>query len=298
MTASRKPWRRSRTRPVSLALRARRLRALIGAVAALALGSGAGAAPTEITFAVEPQFGAETIFETWGPVLHEVGARAGVKLRLETYRSIPEFERSLRRGAPDLAYVNPYHALLANRVQGYAPFLRDESRPLRGILVVRADSKARSVRDLDGEDIAFAAPNAFPASLYVRALLREKEGIRFQPRYVSTHANAYRHVILGKAAAGGGIEQTLEFEPPEVRSQLRILYTAPPTPSQPVVAHPRLAKGLVDGIALAFHAVASQPEHGKLLTRIQFGAPRATDLREYLPLQKLRLDPYVVPAGP
>ena len=48
---------------------------------------------------------------------------------------------------------------------------------------------------------------------------------------------------------------------------------------------------------LAFQALASQPEHGKLLERIQFTHLKTTDLREYLPLQKLRLDRYLVPAG-
>ncbi len=283
---------------MSFALRARLFGALVGTVAALALGTEAIARPTEFSFGVVPQFGPEIIFESWGPVLQQVGARAGVKLRLETYRSIPEFERSLRRGGPDLAYVNPYHALLANQTQGYAPFLRDDSRPLKGILVVRADSKAQGVRDLEGQEIAFAAPNAFAASLYMRALLSERERIRFQPRYVSTHGNAYRHVILGKAAAGGGIEQTLEFEPTEVRSELRVLYTTPPTLSHPIAAHPRIPAEQVARIALAFQALASQPEHGKLLDRIQFTQPTATDLREYLPLKKLRLDAYVVPAGP
>lgn len=277
--------------------RARRWLAVLGLTAAIAPAAGAAGERAEVGFAVVPQFGPEILFETWGPVLQQVGARAGVKIRLETYRSIPEFERNLIRGAPDLAYVNPYHVLSASRAQGYVPFLRDESRALKGILVVRADSTARSVRDLDGKDIAFPAPNAFAASLYMRALLTEKEGIRFRPRYVSTHANMYRHVILGLVAAGGGIEQTLEFEPPELRRELRILYTTPPTLSHPIVAHPRIPAELIARIALAFEALASHPEHVKLLERIQFTQPKATDLREYLPLQKLHLDRYVVAPG-
>lgn len=272
--------------------------AALATAAALAVGAPASAQPPEYSFAVVPQFTPETIFETWGPVLDRVGALAGVKLKLVTYRSIPEFERSFQRGDPDFAYLNPYHALMANAAQGYVPFLRDDSRPLKGVLVVRADSPVRTVRDLEGKEVAFPAPNAFAASLYMRALLDEKEKVRIRPRYVATHANTYRHVILGTAAAGGGLEQTLEFEPPEVRAELRVLYTTPPTPSHPIVAHPRVNPAVVARVADAFRAAAADPANGKLLQLIQFTQPKRTDLRDYLPLQQLQLERYVVPAGP
>ena len=61
------------------------------------------------------------------------------------------------------------------------------------------------MQDLDGADIAFPAPNAFGASLYMRALLAEQEKININPIYVETHANVYRNVIFGRASAGGGV---------------------------------------------------------------------------------------------
>ena len=46
------------------------------------------------------------------------------------------FEQALQAGELDVAYGNPYHAVMARRWQGYEPVLRDSSERLSGILVV------------------------------------------------------------------------------------------------------------------------------------------------------------------
>jgi hypothetical protein len=56
--------------------------------------------------------------------------------------------------------------------------------------VVRKDDPIKSAGELDGKEVAFPAPNAFGASLWIRALLAEREKIRIVPAYVKTHSNA------------------------------------------------------------------------------------------------------------
>jgi phosphonate transport system substrate-binding protein len=61
--------------------------------------------------------------------------------------------------------MNPYHAIRANKKHGYAPLVRDVGRSLFGIIVVKKDSPIETVSELDGEIVAFPAPNALGAAL-------------------------------------------------------------------------------------------------------------------------------------
>jgi phosphonate transport system substrate-binding protein len=159
---------------------------------------------------------------------------------------------------------------------------------------VRRDSKASSPAELDGATIAFPSPNAFGASLYMRALLAEQVRIRFTPVYRSTHSNVFRHVINGQAQAGGVIRQTLEREPPEVREQLRILYETPPAFPHPVVVHPRVPAKLREALQQAFIALGSRADAAPLLDGIQIPVPVKATYADYAPLEKLGLERYVV----
>ena len=191
------------------------------------------------TLAVVPQASPSETYRRWAPFVEQLQRVTGQHLQLRVYRSFDEFETDLVNGLADFAYMNPYHFLMAHRVQGYLPLVRDGSRQLSGQLLVRRDSPLKSVKELNGKTIAFPDPNAFAASLYMRALLREKANIRFTASYLGTHANVYRHVILGSVAAGTGVNVTLARERPETRDELRVLYETPGTAPHPLCAHPR-----------------------------------------------------------
>jgi phosphonate transport system substrate-binding protein len=136
-----------------------------------AAATPSGEAPTYSVYVV-PQFQPVEVHRTWGPVLARIGQEMGVRFELKTAKDIPAFEAEFKAGTPDFAYMNPYHAVMAHRAQGYVPLVRDVT-PLSGIVVVRKDDPIKSVKELQGQEIAFPAPNAFGASLWIRALLSE-----------------------------------------------------------------------------------------------------------------------------
>jgi phosphonate transport system substrate-binding protein len=194
--------------------------------------------------------------------------------------------------------MNPYHFLMARKAQGYLPLLRDGSRLLSGQLLVRRDSPLKSVNDLNGKAIAFPDPNAFAASLYMRALLQEKAKIRFTASYLGTHANVYRHVILGSVAAGVGVNVTLARERPETRAELRVLYETPGTAPHPLCAHPRIPADLREAVTRAVLDMGKNEDGRTLLMRIDILQPvRAVYARDYQPLEKLDLQKFIVPTG-
>lgn len=203
--------------------------ALIASSTAQAACLGEQNATKTYIFDVVPQLPAAKIYTTWSPLLQRIGQDAGLCFELRVSATIPEFEQKLLKGEPEFVFLNPYHAVLANQKKKYQPLLADSEDLLTGILVVRADSPIQNLADLKGQTITFPAPNAFAATLLIRAELAKKK-IDITPVFVKTHSNVYRSVISKDAIAGGGVNNTLNNEASEVRQQLRVLYETSTTP--------------------------------------------------------------------
>jgi phosphonate transport system substrate-binding protein len=246
------------------------------------------------TLSVVPQFTPVDIGMRWAPLLKRLEAETGYGFQLRLLDRIPKFEVDFLAGTPDLLFLNPFHMLIAAEAQGYIPLVRD-AEPLVGILVADRSGPIKQLSDLNGKNLAFPAPNAFGASLYMRALLAEREGIRFSSDFVGSHQNVYRHVIKGDAAAGGGIKATLDREPEALRQRLRILYTTPGVPPHPLAAHPRVPKPARDRIRNALLKIGKESAGRKLLDAVELGRITEADMtRDYLPLKKLKIEQHVI----
>lgn len=246
---------------------------------------------------IVPQLPPREIASIWTPVLKEVGYRSGQCLVLVVAPSIPAFEKQLRSGQLDFAFMNPYHQVMAQRWRGFIPLVRDGKTPLEGILVVRKDSPVRRLADLNGATVAFPAPNAFAASMLPRALLA-RDGIGITPRYVRTHTNVFRSVILGSSKAGGGVNNTLQRERPEVREQLRVLWRTPPFPAHPFSAAAKVPPSVRLKVQNSFLELGRLPQGRLLLAKAQLPrVVKANNSRDYAPLEALGLDRFVVYDG-
>jgi len=266
---------------------------LLGGLALL--GAPFLAQAASYTLAVVPQSSPTETHRRWAPFAEQLQRATGQQLQLRVYRSFDEFEADLANGRADFAYMNPYHLLMARKAQGYLPLVRDGSRLLSGQLLVRRDSPFRTVKDLKGKAIGFPDPNAFAASLYMRALLQEELKIRFTANYFGTHPNVYRHIILGSVAAGAGVNVTFARERAETRAELRVLYETPGTAPHPLCAHPRVPPELREAVIRALLALGKDEAGRNLLKRIDILQPvRAVYARDYQALEKLGLEKFTV----
>ena len=253
---------------------------------------GHAQASTVYKVAVVPQFTPAEIYSVWSPLLDEIGKKGRWCFQLMVSRSIPEFEAELLDGKPDFAFMNPYHQVMAHRKQNYRPLLAD-AQLLTGILVVRQGGPIKRLEDLKGKSIAYPAPNAFAATLLTRALLAQKK-IDTQAVFVKTHTNVYRGVQQGDVAAGGGVNNTLIRELPNLQSELQVLYETPGFRAHPISAHPRVPVAQQNAVRDAFLALASKPEGQAMLNKAQLPNPLAVDhAKDYLPLEKLGLEAFV-----
>lgn len=243
---------------------------------------------------IVPQLPPATTYARWAPLLQKVGQKTGLCFDLTVPDSISAFEAVLWGGKVDFAFANPYHEVVARKRKGYEPLLIDSRVRLSGLLVVRGDSPVQDVRDLHGREVAFPSPNAFAASLLIRAELA-KQGIHITPKYVKTHANVYRAVATGDVMAGGGVNNTLAREEEGLRQSLKKLYETRTYAPHPLVVHPRVPAKVRERFEAEVLAMAHDASGRALLDAVQMPEPvRADYRRDFFPLERLSLERWVV----
>jgi phosphonate transport system substrate-binding protein len=263
----------------------------------LALVSPAWASTQTYSFAVEPRHTPVQMGMRWTPLLDRLETETGERFLLRVQDKATVFEADLSRGVPDFVFLDPYQMVRAAEAHGYMPLVRGGAA-LRGILVVEANGPVQSLKDLAGARLAFPSPNAFAASLYLRALLAEREGLCYTPVYVGGHGNAYRHVRHRDVAAAGGEAATLAQEPASLRTALRVLYTTPEMAAHAVAAHPRVPSEAREKVRRGLIALNGDAAGRKLLQDAELGGALSADFtRDYLPIARLRIDAYRVEAG-
>lgn len=256
------------------------------AVAALTLGIAATAgmawgAEESYSFGIVPRHTATDLARLWAPFLHYLGEKAGARLEFKTARNIPAFEQRLAAAEYDFAYVNAYQYVVHRPATGYLVFAQERGRRLAGIIVVQAASRYRELHELDGTRLAFPSPAAFGASLLPRAHLLGL-GIDFQPVYVDSHDAVYLGVIKGLFAGGGGVPDTFERLPPELRAQLRVLWRSRDFPPHAFVAHPRVPVAVVQRVFAAMSGIEGDTRGRALAAALGFDRGFiAADDRDY-----------------
>lgn len=240
------------------------------------------------TFGIVPQHSASELLREWGPILTYLSNKTGIILDFATAKDIPTFEQRAKAGQYDFVYINPYAYSVIQRY-GYQAFAKERDKKLKGIIVVRHDSAYKTLRELNNMTFAFPAPTAFAAAIIPQAYL-QSEGIKFTPKYVSSHESVYMAVAKGLYPAGGGVMRTFNTMPEAVRDKLRILWTTLGYTPHPFAAQHRVSQVVVDRLRAAMIAMDHDPEGKRLLSQISFvnGISAANDA-EYNDVRALNI---------
>ncbi len=243
---------------------------------------------------IVPQFEVRKLHQIWRPVLDQVEAKTGLRFQIQGSPTIPAFETEFMSGTFDFAYMNPYHIMLASKMEGYIPLVRDIGRTLHGVLVTRKDSGINQVTDLHHKKLAFPAPNALGASLQMRQELTDKFSIEIQPKYVKTHDSVYLNVVLGQASAGGGVQKTLKRQKPEIRDLLKVIHRTTPVSPHPLAAHPRVSSAVRQQVQEALLALGGTEQGKQLLAKIPMRRIGMAKMDDYAPLESMGLQRFYV----
>jgi len=249
------------------------------------------------SFGIVPQFEARKLASIWVPILDNLEKETGYKFLMEGSARIPEFEAAFQRGMFDFAYMNPYHALVGFETQGYVPLVRDGGRQLYGVLVVKKESPYQNLKDLEGQLIAFPAPNALGASLLMRTELVKDFGLKFTPIYAQTHTSSYLNVVLKKTAAAGGVMASLKKQKKSIQDNLRILHETKKMAPHPLVAHPRVPSHVVAKVKQAFMKMNGSIEGRKMLSGIPMKKAVEAKSQDYQILKGWGLQEFYVKAS-
>lgn len=247
-----------------------------------------------IKIGIVPQFSPKRILSIWSPIIDELEKETGFTFQIIGTATIPEFEKEYQKGTFDVAYMNPYHAIDAYKKQGYEAVLKDGSRSLFGILVVKKEDEIQSISELNGSKISFPAPNALGASLLMRTELKTLHNIDFEPIYVETHTNSYLSVLEEKTRAGGGVMRTFNELSEDIRSQLRIFYQTKKTPSHPIVIHQRVEEEDREKIVAALLKIGEDKSMKEYLKKVPIKKIIKTSQEEYEVLEELGVEDFYI----
>lgn len=243
---------------------------------------------------VVPQFSPKRILTIWSPIIEELEQKTGYTFQIVGTPSIPEFEKEYQKGTYDIAYMNPYHSIIANKTQGYEAVLRDGTKSLFGVLVVKKDDIIKDIKELDGEKLSFPAPNALGASLLMRTELKTIHNIDIEPIYVKTHTNSYLSVLEGKTRAGGGVMRTFNELGNDIKNQLRIFYSTQKTPPHPIVIHQRVDKATREAIINTLLEMGKDEVLNAYLKKIPIKEIIETSQEEYKMLENLGMENFYI----
>ncbi|MFZ3053184.1 MAG: phosphate/phosphite/phosphonate ABC transporter substrate-binding protein [Sulfuricurvum sp.] len=209
-----------------------------------------------LTFGIVPQQSPMKLMQDWKPIVDYLEKATGDKITLKVERSIPEFEKILYSGGYDIAYMNPYHYVVAHKKQGYSATVRDE-KSLVGILVVRKESGISDISMLKGKQFLFPSPDAFAATLLNKYELFKKYGINVEHgekfRYVNSHDSVYKGVSRGVGDVGGGVQRTFDdLNDIKAKESLVIIYKTKAYPSHPFTMKPSMSDKTKTKLAKAF----------------------------------------------
>ena len=222
-----------------------------------------------ITFGVVPQQSAQVLARKWIPIFNYLEEKTGYKFIFKTTKTIPEFEKNVLKGGYDIAYMNPYHYTVFHEKAGYRALLKQGSKQIVGIMVVRKNSPINSLQDLNGKSIAFPAPAAFAATVIPQSVMK-KSNINHSPVYTSSHESVYKNVSYGNFIAGGGIERTFASTPKEVTDNLRILWRSKGYTPHAIAAAPHVSEEITNLIVSAFMEMNHNSVGNKLLEALKF----------------------------
>ena len=245
------------------------------------------AAAEKLTLGIVPQQSPLKMFKAWKPITNYLSEKTGHEIVFKTEKSIAAFEKVLYSGGYDLAYINPYHFIIANRKQNYQAAERAK-KMIRGILVAKGkDVNFDSIINSKTTRYLFPSPNAFAATLLTKFELLSKFGVNVNEQdtyqYVNSHDSVYSGIARNTGEIGGGIQRTYNnFSKEKDKNKINIIYTTDAYPSHPIAYKPTLPLEIQTQLT---EALITIPE--ELINALKIKKIIRSNNEEFDPIRKL-----------
>lgn len=227
---------------------------------------------------VIPQQSATKLSKLWKPLLDHISKKTGKKFKFQASPNFKTFEKQCAQALFDFVYLSPAHYTTFHRISHYNAIAKARNKKIQGIIVVAKNSPLKDVNQLNNSKMIFPPRTAFAASVIPKTYLR-KNSIKVMPAHSITHDNVYYAVSLGLFQAGGGVVRTFNATDPEIRNQLRILWTSKRYTPHAIAAHQRVPANISKTFQEAIIKMSDDPIAKTLYQnmKIKYGFERAKD---------------------
>jgi len=198
------------------------------------------ARPQKLVIGLLPTESAPTVMRLNEPLRAYLEARLKMPVEVVVGANYAATSEALRFGRLDIAYLGPVTYILQSQHAGLEPFARPSHSGVgptfQATIIVPAASKAQSLADLKGGEIAFGDPASTSGTWAPRwQLLHEGliSGRDYTLRVLGAHDAVALAVANGKVAAGGLSKPILNRLIKEGKidpAKVRVLQDSPPIP--------------------------------------------------------------------
>jgi phosphonate transport system substrate-binding protein len=223
------------------------------------------AQPTTYNFSPVNQFGIQLTAAYWNPIIAYVSEKSGVKLNLKIGRTSADTTSYVL--AKEVEFVFSNHLFSPQREQlGWKVFGRRQTPALQGQIVVPADSPITDLAQLQGQEVAFAGPEAFIIYKVPYAHLLSRK-IDVKAVFAGNQDAAFVQLFSGKVAAAGGNSQLVEGYTRRENKKFRVLWASEPFQDLALMASGKVPEKDVNAVAQAFFQMAKDPVGRDILHR-------------------------------
>jgi phosphonate transport system substrate-binding protein len=240
-------------------------------LAALPAGAGAQSAPpaaTPLTFGVLNQQSPALTAERWNPILHHVGNKSGVGLRLRMGRTVDETNAMMARGEFDFVFTNHNFQSEFDQI-GFKVIARWGGDPIRAVIAVPEESAIRRLRELDGKRVSFPTRDAF-VGYAVPTVALQKAGVTVEPVFGGNQEGSLAQLKARRVEAAAVNSRFLVQYAEREGMRFREIFVSEGYPDLAVIAHPRVPAPVVDRVRRALLEMRTDPEAADILARGRF----------------------------
>ncbi len=216
--------------------------------------------------------------ERWNPLLTYLTEATGIPLQLKMGRTVQETDAMMGRGEFDLVYTN--HNFQTEYDGVYKVIARWGGGPIRGVIVVPADSPLRTLKDLQGRQVAYPSADAFVAYAVPKVALASA-GIQAQPVFAGNQEGALAQLKARQVDAAAVNSRFLAQYAEREGIRYRELFVSEDFAELPVIVHPRVPRDKADALRRALVGMRHDPKAAPVLLKAKSPGFEAADERDY-----------------